>query len=844
MLWSYSKRKRDPQRERFFGAAFGSLRQDLTYAVRMLRKSPGFTLAAVLSLAFGIGANTAIFSLVDSVLLRMLPVSHPEQLMSVWTKGVQIGQVMVSSSISNATFHRMRERASTVAGICASSGEPRLNVGWNGQAGIASGEFVSGGYFQALGVPAFLGRTFSAQEDRPDNRVAVLGFGYWQRRFGSDPGVIGRSISVNSVPFTVAAVTPPEFYGTSLDSEAEIMLPRTTMPQVQAGRISSAAPKPSDSVGNVIARIKPGVPLSTAAAELSVIFRQSALKAASPDLREREDIEKSWVELQPAGQGFSFVRDRFSESLKILLVVTGLVMLIACANIANLLLAKGQGRKREMAIRLSLGSSRWRLTRQLWTESLLLSFLGGMLGIFFAIWARSAIIFLSGLSATLPGGRGLRVLGFAAGVCVLNALLFGTLPALRATGVDFAAALKTVRTGRSAGRLPLARLLVVAQVSLSLALLAGAALFLATFRNLDRIDIGYDRDHSLLVTIDPSLAGYHDAAAKEVYRRILERSGQIPGVQSVSLMQTRLMTGGIMMNSVFVPDYAPRKGEDRANLWVMSNQVGADFFKTSGMRLTQGRDFSERDNASAPKVAIINQTMAAHFWEGRNPVGERIAWGSNEPPMTIVGVMRDIKVMGVRDGKQDLIFTPFLQSESAGSETLLVRTAGDPLRVAPELRAVIQSIDAKIPQFDVMTMNRQVETSLSQPRLLAILASLFGMLALGLAAIGLYGVLSYGVAQRTGEIGVRMALGARPASILRLILSEMAWLLTIGVALGIGISLVASRAVTSVLYEVSGVYPRSIAGAAIVLSAVAFLAGFLPARRASRIDPMAALRRE
>lgn len=825
-------------------ASFEHLRQDLRYALRGLRGSPGFTSVAVLSLALGIGANTAIFGLIDAVLLRMLPVSHPEELMSVWTKGVQIGGIQVSSAITNAALREMQERSTTVAGLCASRGESRLNAAWKGQAGLVSGEFVSGNYFQVLGVPALVGRTFGPQDDHPDGRLAVLSFGYWQRRFGGDLGVVGQSISINNVPFTIVAVTPHEFYGTSFDSEAEVMLPEATMPQVEAGRVSSTAPKPTEAAGNVLVRINPRVPLSRAAAELTTIFQQAGLQTASSDPRERENIRKSWVVLDPASHGFGLIRNRFSEPLKVLMAVVAIVMLIACANIANLLLAKGRARQRETAIRLSLGSSRWRLVRQLLTESLLLSFLGGILGALFAIWARNAIVYLSGAGAAISPGWNLRVLAFTAGVCVLNAVLFGIAPALRATRVDVAEALRAVRTGRDAGRLPLARVLVVAQVSLSLALLVGSALFLGTFRNLDRIDVGYNRDRTLLVDLDPSLAGYHGAAAKEIYRRIIERAAHISGVQAVSQMQGRLMTGSIMMSSIFVPGYTLRKGEDPANLWVMSNQVGPGFFETSGMRLTQGRDFSEKDNPGTPKVAIVNQAMAEHFFGSRNPIGERLAWDRKEPPMTIVGVMRDIKVMGVRDGKQDLILTPSLQSDSAGSGTLVIRTAGDPAQVVSGMRAAIRSIDPALPVFDVMTMDKQVEASLSQQKLLAVLASLFAALALGLAAIGLYGILSYGVAGRASEIGVRMALGARPRNILRLILGETAWLVAIGIAVGLGIALAGAKAVRSMLYGVSLTDIWPLASAILVLSIAALTAGFLPARRASRVDPMAALRDE
>jgi predicted permease len=819
---------------------------DLRFAVRMLRKSPGFALVAIVSLALGIGANTAIFSLIDSVLLRMLPVSHPEQLRFVNTNAIKTGDVQISRSLTLGVLRAMQERAHTVLGLCASEAVEKLNVGVNGQADLASGEFVSGNYFSMLGVPALIGRTFAPADDTPDGRLAVIGFGYWQKRFGEDPGVIGRPINVNGVPFRIAAVTPREFYGTSMDAAAEIMMPRATMPQVQEGRLSSAAPKPSDSAGFVFARLPAGTDKSVEA-ELTGIFRQEAVREAPDNPQERESARGFHIELTSSSHGFSMIRERFSQPLKVLMVVVGLVMLIACANIANLLLSKASARQREIAIRLSLGSTRARLVRQLLTESVLLSVLGGALGLLFAVWARDGIIFLgtrAGAAPAIPAAWNWRVLGFTAGISILNALLFGIVPALRASRLEFAEALKSGRTGRAAGRLPLARVLVAAQVALSLALLVGAGLFLGTFRNLDRIDLGFARDRALMVTVDPSLAGFKGSAAQEIYRQILERAGRVHGVRSVGFMESRLMSGRIQMGSVFVPGYIPRKGEDARNLWVISNEVTPAFFANAGMHLAAGRDFTDRDTAAAPPVAVINETMAQHFFGARNPIGERVAWDPNEPPMTIVAVVRDFKIFGVRAGRQDVIFTPSLQSKPAASATLLVRTEGDPLRVAPDIRAAIRAVDGRIPQFDVMTMDTQVENSLSQERLLAVLATVFGGLALALAAIGLYGVLSYGVTQRTGEIGLRMALGAERGRILRLILGETARLVAIGIGAGIAIAWIGARAVEKMLYGVKPADAWSLGSAVAILATVALLAGFLPARRASRVQPMVALRHE
>jgi predicted permease len=542
-------------------------------------------------------------------------------LVSVTTNAVKTGNVEVSRNIDFGTLREIQMRATTIHGLIAFA-TSKTSIGVEGQAEPATGQFVSGNYYSLLGVPALIGRTFEAKDDVPDGRFAVLGFGYWHSRFGGDPGVIGRSITVNNVPFTIVGVTPRDFYGTMLDQPPDVTIPQATGPQVNEARLSAKEKKPEDSVGSVDARLKPGVTAQQAAQELTGLF-QAVLMGR--DERERESIQKTWIVLEPAGQGFSPVRGRFSEPLQVLMGVVALVMLIACANIANLLLARASARQREIAIRLSLGSTRWRLMRQLLTESLLLSLLGGALGVLVAAWARSGIIAIAGVESAIPVQWNWRVLAFTAGVCILNAVLFGIVPALRATGIDFAETLKSSRSGRTAGRLPIARILVATQVALSLTLLVGAGLFLDTFRNLNQIDLGYDRDHELMVTLDSRTAGYKDAGAKDFYRQVLERVGTLPGVRSVSLMSMRLMTGNIYLGSVHVPGYTPKKGENSGMLWAISNEVGAGFLNTSGLHLLAGRDFSARDDGAAPRVAIINETMAKHFFADRDPIGQQMS---------------------------------------------------------------------------------------------------------------------------------------------------------------------------------------------------------------------------
>jgi predicted permease len=798
---------------------------DLSFALRTLRHSPAFTTIAILSLALGAGANTAIFSLIDTLLLRQLPVAHPADLYFLQTKPIEAGGVRISISISNGAVRRMQQANPDIA---SSYEEDKLAVSLNGQSQPASAHFVSGNYFQTLGVPAILGRTLGPHDDRPSEHVAVIDFPYWRRRFGSDPSVVGREVVVNGVPFTIVGVTPRDFYGLSADTPADLMLPFATLPQIEAGHPSGESPKPRDPAGTVVAR-------HPNAAQLSTILRQTELEKAGdhPSADRLQTISRIAIDLQPAAHGLNHIRDRFSDQLKVLMAVVAIVMLIACANLANLLTAKSAGRRREIAIRLSLGATRAILVRQLLTESLLLSLAGGALGILFAVWACDAIVAIAGV--TISPDWNLRIFAFTLGISVLNALLFGTLPALRATSSDSYVATKG---GRSRG---LNGALVAAQIALSLALLIGAALFLSTFRNLNRVDLGYARDHILLATIDPGVAGYKGPRVAEIYREALGRAAAIPGVRSVSLMSERLMSGNIRMSTVAVPGYTLRPGEDLNNLWIIQNYVGPGFLSTSGMRLLAGRDFTDLDTTRL--VAVVNQSFADHFLGGQNPIGRTITWDREQKPVEIVGVVANIKYFGVQEGDQDVAFTPLLQQPDPPKQaTLVLRSTLDPASLAPALRAKLD--DLKLPVSDIGTMDAQVEHSLSQPHLLAILSTFFGALAVALASIGLYGVLSYGVARRTREIGVRMALGAQRGSILQMILSETFRVVALGIAAGLALAFSTARLLKSLLFGITPYDATSIIAAVAILSLAALAAGFLPAHRASKVDPMVALRHE
>lgn len=835
--------------------------QDVRYALRSLRKTPGFTLVAVLSLALGIGANTAIFSLIDSVLLSSMPVKDPQQLVFVRTNRVKVGNFEVSTTILNRDLEEMR-KATQVAGIASSQKEGRLNVAVDGHAQLATGDFVSGNYFQLLGVPTQIGRTILPSDDSQHGNAdggwaVMISNGYWQRRFARDSSVVGRRILVNTIPCVIVGVLSPGFDGLSIDERADLMMPTITHTQVAAGSPSAGFPRPENSPGQILARIKNGSSQAKAATELTAIFRNTEMSAENLSAAQKEPLGKRFIEFDPAARGSSFLRQRFAEPLRVLMAVVALVMLIACANIAGLLMAKASARQKEIAIRLSLGSSRKRIIQQLLTESLILSILGCAVGLTFAVFAREIALQLGAGSAGRASGLAmpwdLRMIAFLAAVCVLNALLFGIVPALRATNVDPNEVLKSSQSTQHSARLPLGRFLVAAQLALSLALVVGSGLFLATLRNLYEIDLGFSRENLLMATLDPHLAGFDTNQTKAAYVRILEELKAIPSVSSASVMNNRLLSGRAHLSDAKVPGYVPQPGEDLANSWTLEYDVGPSYFETMRMPLIAGRDFTESDNESAPPVVIVNEAMAKHFFAGKNPIGQKVLLSSIFKQQSgvggnaaeVVGLVRNAHYFDVHDEHQEAIFAPVLQSNEFGSvQTLLIRTNDKPEREANDLRAIVSRIDRNLPMFDVITMEGQLDNSLSRSRLMAVFSSFFGLLALTLSAIGLYGMLAYALSKRTGEIGIRMALGANRGSILGLILGETMRLVASGIAVGVVLAWAASRLIKSLIYGVTAYDARIFALSASLLLVVALLAAFLPARRAIQVDPMVALRCE
>jgi predicted permease len=848
-----------------------TLLQDLRYAGRMLLKSPGFAAVASLSLALGIGANTAIFTLINAVLFKMLPVERPEELVqmnwaakdhpsvvqSTWGSNFREPGRHWSTSFSYPAFEEIRKRSQAFTRVFGFASPGRMTVGIDGVSVLADGQGVSAEYFSGLGVRPVAGRTFSAADDVAGAPpVAVISYGFWQRRFGGDPSVVGKTITVNNVPVAVVGVTPPEFFGVSPGSAIEISVPLAALPQL--------APRfvPGESFSSptrwwvlVMARLAPGVTQQQAQATTDVIFQQVATPEGFKP-RAGQPLVLPWLELRPASHGLDSLRRQYSTPLFILMGVVGLVLLIACANVANLLLARAAARRREIAVRLSLGTTRRRLVRQLLTESALLALLGSGLGLALAFWGSRLLVGLLTrgdtrllLDLSLDG----RVLLFTVAASSLTVLLFGLVPALRATRVDVMPVLRESAGGQAGGRLRmgLANGLVVSQVALSLVLLAGAGLFVRTLVNLKTQDAGFARENLLLFGLDPTQAGYRGPRLASFYEQARERILALPGVQGVTLTLVPLLsgagrTGGIVTDRPSAPTGPARPATLSARILT----VGPQFLETMRMPLVFGRDLGPRDDESAPKVAIVNQTLARRYYGSENVVGRRFGWGRGaSPDVEIVGVVRDARYESLRRQIEPTVYVPMRQEGDAlGSLTFVVRGGADPRPLIPAIRAAVEALDRSVPLYNVKTQEQQIDELLLQERLFAKLTTFFGVLALLLACVGLYGILAYAVAKRTGEIGIRVALGAERKHIVSMILRETLVLIGVGSVFGMPAAWAVGRATESVisglLFGLHAGDAATIIGAAAVMALAAALAGFLPARRASSVDPMVALRYE
>ncbi len=852
-----------------------ALWQDARFALRQLRRSPALTVVVVLSLALGIGANTAIFSLMDAVMLKSLPVKSPQQLVLLqWATPTsqpppdsvqsslhgdmfptRTGGV-TSTSFSYPAFQEFRARNHVFSSLFGFQSAGRLNVIIHGHASLASGEMVTGDYFSGLGVSPIAGRMITGADDKTGaSPVAVVSYGLWQTRLGGSPSALGKIIIVNGVPFTLIGITPPDFFGVQPGSKLDIWVPISTQPQ-----ILPQWDRPGESWFTernrwwvvMMGRLKTGVTSPQALAEMKVLFMQSmtaGLKLQSqPQLLPR-------IQLASASQGINELRRRFSQPLWLLMQLVALVLLIACANVANLLLARATTRQKEIAVRLAMGAGRWRLVRQLLTESLLLSLLGGAAGLLFAFWGIHILlaIMASGRDpVSLTVSPNLAILGFTAAVTLLTGMLFGLAPALRATRLDLTPSLKENASTVSAelgAKSKFSRALVVAQVAACMLLLTAAGLFVRTMENLENQNFGFNQHHLLLFALNPAQAGYKGIRFANFCQALLSRIQNLPGVEAASVSSDGLIGAGMSIHA-FVPEgYTPKQGgEKEPSAWTYD--VGPDFFKATGIKLLLGRTIGPEDSQSSLKVAVVNQALVRQVFGTTNPIGRRFSFGtpkSGADEFTIVGVAQNAKYDDMREPAPPTVYAPYSQRLADIESYYIyfeVRTAGDPHLIIPTLRRVVRSVDDRIPLFDVRTETEKIDQALMQERLFAWLSSFFGFLALVLACVGLYGVMSYSVGRRTGEIGIRMALGAQPGSILRLIMRDVAAILGIGVAAGLGISIAAVGLLQNTLFGLTPHDPVTMIVSASLLSTAALLAGYLPARRAAKVDPMVSLRHE
>ncbi len=861
-----------------------NLIQDIRFAFRTFLKSPGFTAIAILTLALGIGANTAIFTILDSVLLRTLPVHDPEQLVSLtdpdahgMSNGSEDGD---RSLLAYSEFEYLRDHNEVFSGMfAADSSLPKVSITIDSpSAAEESGSFaragsgmkdqarvslVSGGYFTTLGIQPAIGRVFGPEVDRSrdSSPVAVISHTFWQRRFAQDPQVIGRRIEIGSAAFEIVGVAPTGFFGASVGESPDLWIPITMQSVVYPGNDLLTA-YPDGNIDQrmwlqVMARMKPGVKMAQANAAINVPFQayiHSSLAGQKLSGDELKDYAKQNIKVQSGARGASVVHSTFAEPLKVLMALVVLVLLIACANLANLLLARGAARQREFAVRLSIGAARGRLIRQLLTESVILSFAGAGLGLVLAQWADSMLLSMAaGADAFQISVRpDARILAFTIGVALLTAVLFGLIPALRATRIDLSPMLKAGASGATAEtasrRLPVAKLLVIAQVAVSLVLLVAAGLFVHSLVRLSNVTPGFTTEKMLMFRVLPEPAGYKDAQMEVLYRDLLEKFKAVPGVESVSLSANGLFSNTESGDPISVEGYTPKPGEVMAS---RMDHVGPDYFAVVGMPIVHGRGIEEQDSApiggSAPRVVVINQTFAKRFFPHTDPLGKRIrdTYPGSAADAEVVGVVSDAKYHNLREDPMPRIlipmFNPFWQEKATYFE---VRTNGDVASVSSELRKIVTETNPAIPEIEIRTMSSLLLQSMHTDYFIARLASVFGLLAIVLAGIGLYGIMAFTVARRTRDIGIRMTLGASPSSVLRQVLRETLILMVIGIAVGVPIAIAGTRLIRGMLFGLGLVDPVATGAACAVLVAIAMAASYIPARRASRVDPMIALRYE
>jgi len=831
------------------------MKQDVRYALRALAAQPGFTTVAVMSLALGIGANVALYSLVDSVMLRTLPVRDPEQLVMLTNpdsrghrNGAQTGE---RSLLTYQEFEQLRDQAGVFTSLMAvQSYTERLQVRIDAaEAEEIRGQLASAEYFATLGVPALRGRSFSA-EDGPKAYVAVISHAFWQRRFGGRPDAIGARIAFRLGTFTVIGIMPPEFFGETVGQRPDVRLPMDLQPAVLPGRdwlrddpVSLA----KDVWLHAIGRLKPGVTMAQAQAASDTVFRRGleAYYATAPSEQARRGFLNQRLLLRPAAGGASSVREGFGQPLTILLVAAGMVLLIACANLGNLMLARATARTRETAVRLALGAGRGDLLRQIFTESALIALASGVVGLAAAWLLRAGLLSLVPNTIHLPLSAEPSVLAVAFGLTVVAGFLLGVLPALRTMKVDASAGIKEQGRGMtgSAAWLRVGKMVVAGQVALSLPLLIGAGLLVRTFQNLQQIDLGFSRERLLMVQVDIESAGYEEPKRQALFERLFARVAAAPGARKVTYSRHAPFIGGDAGDEVLVEGYTRKGDDDRGSAY---DHIGPNYFSTYGIPVLMGREITERDHASAPRVCVINEAFAKRFFAGRNPIGMHVTqlFGPQRNTYEVVGVVANSKKRSLRElGHR--YFVPAAQPIDVPTSIVFsIRTAGEPRAAIAGVRRAILAEDPNLPITEAKPLQELIDARTSLDRMLAQLSMAFGAVALLLAAIGLYGVLSYGVARRTSEIGIRKALGAGESTVIAMILRETTWLLAGGAVVGVALAYGSLHLIKSRLFGLAPDDPAALALAVAALGVVALIAALLPARRAARVDPMVAIRYE
>ena len=829
------------------------LRQDVRFALRSFAKSPGFTSVVVMTLALGIGANAAIFGLMDQVMFRLLPVRDPGRLVVLDAPGQFSGRTSTQSStltpLSLPMYEGLRDHNAVFSGMLAHWFTP-VHFADGPQTQNADADLVSGTYFGVLGLAPAVGRLLGPDDDRTPGAhpVVVLGHRFFESRFGGDPAVLGRSIRINGHPMTVVGVAPAGFHGVEVGSSVDLFIPIAMQAQV----LPHWKPVHGDWRSRwltVMGRLRDGVTLDEARAGVSVVYAQllqeDAKSLTAKSDKFRAEFFQKRLDLLPGGRGTSGLRDQAKSPLLVLMGMVGLVLIIASANVANLLLARGSSRQKELAVRLALGAGRARLVRQLLVESLVLSLAGGALGLFVSAWLGKAMIAalpFEDAALTLRAEPDLRLALFALALTFVTAALFGIVPALQTTRVALASTLKNEAAAVIGGAAPFRfrRALVVAQIALSLLLLVGAGLFSRSLRNLRALDPGFQPERLVTFSVDPSRNGLDIPGQLDVLARIREALSAEPGVRSASISDLPFMTNSDNSATITIPGYEAKEGEDMNPNFAC---VAPAFFETLGIAVVAGRPITESDGPRAPRVAVVNESFARHYFGGQ-ALGRRFGYGRRPETSSIeiVGVVKDGKAASLREEQRRFVFLSHAQREVLGSMTYYVRTAGEPDALLGRVNTLVRGVDPDLPVGELKTMRAQVRESLFVERMVAALSAAFGVLATLLAALGLYGLMAFAVSLRTREIGIRMALGAERRDVLRMVLRDVAVLVAVGVALGLPGGYGIGRVVETQLFGLNARDPLTFAAATAALLAVALLAGYIPARRAALVDPMVALR--